>query len=107
MVTPKNYTSQNALRGARRQWLQEANYTPQSASRRRRRAPLRAHNREGWSGPYARPIPEAGQEAAAWAGLGGAEELAESEALVGGAGKGAGPEEGETLKRKQQQAERL
>lgn len=107
MVTPKNYTSQNALRGARRQWLQEANYTPQSASRRRRRAPLRTHNREGWPGPHARPVPEAGQEAAAWAGLGGAEELAESEALAGGAGKGAGPEEGETLKRKQQQAERL
>lgn len=106
MVTPKNYTSQNALRGARRQWLQEANYTPQSASRRRR-TPLSAHNREGWPGPHALPVPEAGQEAAAWAGLGGAEELAESEAPAEGAGKGAGPEEGETLKRKQQQAERL
>lgn len=52
-------------------------------------------------------VPEMGREAASWAGPGGAEELSEAEAPAGGAGKGAGPEEGETLKRKQQQAELL
>lgn len=64
-------------------------------------------------GPVLKPaqerfsVPEAGREAAAWAGLGGAEVLAESEAPAGGAGKGAGPEGGEALERKQQQAEPL
>lgn len=52
-------------------------------------------------------VPETSREAAPWAGQGGAEELSEAEAQAGGAGKGVGPEEGETLKRKQQQFELL
>lgn len=122
LVTRRNYTSQNALRGVRKLWLREAtplsslqaaeNYWPQSAwhgERGRRgsepkaemvgRVPKPAHERFS--------VPETGQEAADWADRGGAEELSEAEARAGGAGKGAGPEEGESLKRKQQQFELL
>lgn len=78
-MTRENYTSQDALRGLAAVVAAEGDT---------RRAGRQQPGRAG-------------------AVLGGAEELAESEALAGGAGKGAGPEEGETLKRKQQQAERL
>lgn len=59
------------------------------------RVPKPAHERFSFA--------ETGQEAADWAGQGGAEELSEAEAQAAGAGKGAGPEGGESLKRKQQQ----
>lgn len=114
----RNYTSQNALGRARKLWLREAtplcslpaaeNYRPQSAwhgERGRRRSEPRAE----MVGPVLKPaherfsVSETGREVAAWAGQGGAKELSEAEAQAGGAGKGAGPEEGETLKRKQQQ----
>lgn len=89
-----------------------ANYRPQSASHGEGGGRRSASSAE-MVGLVLKPaqgrvsVPEAGREAAAWAGRGGAEQLAEAEALAGGAGKGAGPEEGETLKRKQQQAEPL
>lgn len=125
LVTRRNYTFQKALRGARRLWLRETappptpsslqaaeNYRPQSAwqgEKGRRRSEPRA-DMVGWVLKPAHekiPVPKTGREAALWAGQGGAEELSEAEAQAGGAGKGVGPEEGETLKRKQQQFELL
>lgn len=113
VVTRENYTSQNALR-LRRLWLlaatplstspAAANYRRQSASHVEGGGRRSAPGAE-MVGRVLRPAHE--RFSIAWAGRGGAEELSEAEAPAGGAGKGAGPEEGETLKRKQQQAEPL
>lgn len=97
----------------------EGGNTPLLApGRRELQAPVSLHGERGrrrsepraeMVGPVLKPaherfsVSETGREVAAWAGQGGAKELSEAEAQAGGAGKGAGPEEGETLKRKQQQ----
>jgi hypothetical protein len=85
---------------------------PSCPARERRKAPLDADTHDGWAhiltpAQQRRLVPEAGRETAVWAGRGGTEATAEAEAAAGWAGQGAGPEGGETLKRKQQQAEPL